>query len=281
MKKQNQEMRAEGIIAKKSKGQNFLTNSHFINLIVDSAFYLPNTNILEIGPGMGALTSSILLKANKLVCVEIDSTLVEYLTLKFKDQGLTVIQVDILTIDLEKLFLTKFLDNNPISIISNIPYYITSPIIFKLLKINNSKVKEIILMMQKEVGERIMAQPNSKNYSSLSAVCQFYSDIEKISLVGRNNFVPVPKVDSIVLKFKLNKKYPLINDEEFIRFIRMMFATKRKTILNNLAIIINNKILAEDILVRLNYALNLRSENLSLNDFYLLYNEIKQTKGEL
>ncbi|WP_348735800.1 16S rRNA (adenine(1518)-N(6)/adenine(1519)-N(6))-dimethyltransferase RsmA [Spiroplasma endosymbiont of Ammophila pubescens] len=282
MKKQNQEMRAEGIIAKKSKGQNFLTNPNFINLIVDSAFDLPNTNILEIGPGMGALTSSILLKANKLVCVEIDSTLVEYLTLKFKDQGLTVIQADILTIDLEKLFLTEFLDNNPISIISNIPYYITSPIIFKLLKINNPKVKEIILMMQKEVGERIMAQSNSKNYSSLSVVCQFYSDIEKVSLVGRNNFVPVPKVDSIVLKFKLNKKHPLlINDEEFIRFIRMMFATKRKTILNNLAIIINNKILAENILVRLNYALNLRSENLSLNDFYLLYNEIKQTKGEL
>lgn len=137
-------------------------------------------------------------------------------------------------------------------------------------------------MMQKEVGERIMAQPNSKNYNSLSVVCQFYSDIEKVSLVGRNNFVPAPKVDSIVLKFKLNKKYPaLINDKEFIKFIRMMFATKRKTILNNLAIIVNNKTLAEDILLKLNYALNLRSENLSLNDFYLLYNEIKQIKGEL
>ncbi|WP_275427272.1 rRNA adenine N-6-methyltransferase family protein [Spiroplasma citri] len=92
--------------------------------------------------------------------------------------------------------------------------------------------------------------------------------MEKVSLVGRNNFVPAPKVDSIVLKFKLNKKYPaLINDKEFIKFIRMMFATKRKTILNNLAIIVNNKTLAEDILLKLNYALNLRSENLSLMIF--------------
>ncbi|WP_338955603.1 16S rRNA (adenine(1518)-N(6)/adenine(1519)-N(6))-dimethyltransferase RsmA [Spiroplasma endosymbiont of Polydrusus cervinus] len=270
--KKNQEMEIEGIVAKKIKGQNFLTNPYFINLIVDSAFDLPKTNILEIGPGMGALTSYILAKGNKLVCVEIDSDLVKYLTVKFKDQNLKVIEADILNLDLETLFLTEFFDNNPISIISNIPYYITSPIIFKLLKIKNSKVTEIILMMQKEVGERIMAQPNFKAYNSFSVVCQFYSDIEKVSLVGRNNFMPVPKVDSIVLKFKLNKKYPSLKDEEeFINFVRMMFATKRKTILNNLSGIVNDKTLASDVLLKLHYSLNLRSENLSLNDFYILF----------
>ncbi|WP_374696636.1 16S rRNA (adenine(1518)-N(6)/adenine(1519)-N(6))-dimethyltransferase RsmA [Spiroplasma endosymbiont of Polydrusus formosus] len=282
MKKQNQEMQTEGLVTKKSKGQNFLTNPYFINLIVDSAFNLPKTNILEIGPGMGALTSYILAKANKLVCVEVDSDLTKYLTIKFKDQNLKVIEDDILNLDLEKLFLIEFFDNNPISIISNIPYYITSPIIFKLLKIKNPKVTEIILMMQKEVGERIMAQPNSKAYNSFSVFCQFYSDIEKISLVGRNNFMPAPKVDSVVLKFKLNKKYLSLNDEEeFINFVRMMFATKRKTILNNLAGIVNDKTLASDVLLKLHYFLNLRSENLSLNDFYILYNEVKQIKREL
>ncbi len=269
------------IIAKKSKGQNFLTNAYFINKIVDSAFEFPKTNILEIGPGMGALTNEILAKANKFICVEIDPDLVRYLTIKFKNQNLKIIEADILTIDLETLFATEFSDNNPISIISNIPYYITSPIIFKLLKIKNPKVKEIILMMQKEVGERIMAQPNSKVYNNLSIVCQFYSDIEKVCLVGRNNFVPVPKVDSVVLKFKLNQKYPdLKNEEDFISFIRAMFATKRKTILNNLATILNDKTSAQNILLKLNYALNLRSESLTLNDFYILYNEVKQNEKE-
>ncbi|AOX44367.1 16S rRNA (adenine1518-N6/adenine1519-N6)-dimethyltransferase [Spiroplasma sp. NBRC 100390] len=281
MKKQNQEMWVEGIIAKKSKGQNFLTNAYFINKIVDSAFEFPKTNILEIGPGMGALTNEILAKANKFICVEIDPDLVRYLTIKFKNQNLKIIEADILTLDLETLFATEFSDNNPISIISNIPYYITSPIIFKLLKIKNPKVKEIILMMQKEVGERIMAQPNSKVYNNLSIVCQFYSDIEKVCLVGRNNFVPVPKVDSVVLKFKLNQKYPdLKNEEDFISFIRAMFATKRKTILNNLATILHDKTLAQNILLKLNYALNLRSESLTLNDFYILYNEVKQNEKE-
>lgn len=282
MKKQNKEMKAEGIIAKKSKGQNFLTNPYFINLIVNSISFFKKTNILEIGPGMGALTNCILSKTNKLVCIEIDPVLVKYLTLKFKNKNLTIIQSDILTFDLEKLFLTKFPDNNTISIISNVPYYITSQIIFKLLKINNPKVKEIILMIQKEIGERIMAQPNSKIYNSFSVVCQFYSDIEKICYVGRNNFIPIPKIDSVVLKFKLNKKYPMIiNDKEFINFIRIMFTTKRKTILNNLGSVIHNKNLAKNILIKLNYTLNLRSENLSLNNFYILYNEIKKIKKEL
>ncbi|WHQ37594.1 ribosomal RNA small subunit methyltransferase A [Spiroplasma sp. SV19] len=281
MKKQNQEMLAEGIIAKKSKGQNFLTNSYFINKIVDSAFELSKTNILEIGPGMGALTNEILKKANKFVCVEVDPDLVKYLTIKFQNQNLKIIEADILTLDLETLFVTDFPDDNPISIISNLPYYITSPIIFKLLKIKNPKVKEIILMMQKEVGERIMAQSNSKVYNNLSIVCQFYSDIEKVCFVGRNNFVPAPKVDSVVLKFKLNRKYPdLKNEEDFIMFIRAMFATKRKTILNNLATILHNKTLAQDILLKLNYSLTLRSESLTLNDFYILYNEVKQNEKE-
>ncbi|RUP78117.1 ribosomal RNA small subunit methyltransferase A [Spiroplasma poulsonii] len=281
MKKQNQEMWEEGIIAKKSKGQNFLTNSYFINKIVNSVFEFPKTNILEIGPGMGALTNEILLKANKFVCVEIDPDLVKYLTVKFQNQNFKIIEADILTLDLETLFATEFPDNNPINIISNIPYYITSPIIFKLLKIKNPKVKEVVLMMQKEVGDRIMAQPNSKSYNNLSIVCQLYSDIEKVCLVGRNNFVPVPKVDSVVLKFKLNRKYPdLKNEEDFIVFIRAMFATKRKTILNNLATILHDKTLAQNILLKLNYSLTLRSERLTLNDFYLLYNEVKQNEKE-
>lgn len=281
MKKQNQKMWAEGIIAKKSKGQNFLTNSYFINKIVNSAFEFPKTNILEIGPGMGALTNEILLKANKFVCVEIDPDLVKYLTVKFQNQNFKIIEADILTLDLETLFATEFPDNNPINIISNIPYYITSTIIFKLLKIKNPKVKEVVLMMQKEVGDRIMAQPNSKAYNNLSIVCQLYSDIEKVCLVGRNNFVPVPKVDSVVLKFKLNRKYPdLKNEEDFIVFIRAMFATKRKTILNNLATILHDKTLAQNILLKLNYSLTLRSERLTLNDFYLLYNEVKQNEKE-
>ncbi|WP_425380001.1 16S rRNA (adenine(1518)-N(6)/adenine(1519)-N(6))-dimethyltransferase RsmA [Spiroplasma endosymbiont of Stenodema calcarata] len=280
-KKQNQEMRVEGINAKKSKGQNFLTNPYFINKIVDSAFEFPQTNILEIGPGMGALTKQISIKANKLVCVEIDADLVRYLTTKFLNQNVKILTGDILTFDLESLFATEFTDDNSISIISNIPYYITSPIIFKLLKIKNPKVKEIILMMQKEVAERIMAQPNSKLYNNLSIVCQFYSDIEKVCVVGRNNFIPVPKVDSIVLKFKLNRKYPTLkNEESFIKFIRAMFATKRKTILNNLGTILNNKTLAQTILLRLNYSLTLRSESLTLHDFYILYNEIKQNEKE-
>lgn len=129
--------------------------------------------------------------------------------------------------------------------------------------------------MQKEVGERIIATIGSKKYNNLSIICQYYCDITKIIIVKKNNFIPIPKVDSIVLKFVFNKKYKNIkNEQKFLIFIRLMFKHKRKNILNNLNYIIKNKQIAQKILNISKLKHNLRSENLSLIDFYKLYNNI-------
>ncbi|WP_236682146.1 16S rRNA (adenine(1518)-N(6)/adenine(1519)-N(6))-dimethyltransferase RsmA [Spiroplasma eriocheiris] len=281
MAQQNKEMITHNIYAKKRFGQNFLTNKHIINLIIDSVLGDSDQGIIEIGPGMGALTAEIIYKAAKTVAIEIDDNLIDFLINKYQTvKNFKVIHQDILKTNLDQLVAEEFSNLQEVNIISNIPYYITSPIIFKLLKITNPKVKSFVLMMQKEVGERILAQPNTKSYNNLSIVCQFYCDIEKVTLVGKNNFVPVPKVDSIVLKFTFNKKYHDIKNEgSFLEFIRSMFSTKRKTILNNLGNYLKNKRQAETILTSLKYSHNLRSENLTLNDFYLLYNKINEEES--
>ncbi|AGM25578.1 16S rRNA (adenine(1518)-N(6)/adenine(1519)-N(6))-dimethyltransferase RsmA [Spiroplasma chrysopicola] len=263
----------QDIIPQKSKGQNFLKNKHIINNIVDAANITEQTAILEIGPGMGALTDKIIIKAGKVVVIEIDPKLVLFLQQKYAHhQNLKIIKADILKVDINQLLAAEFDDFNVVNVISNLPYYITSPIIFKLLTSSNPKIKVLILMMQKEVGERILAQPNNKQYNNLSVVCQYYCDIKKVCLVGKNNFFPVPKVDSIVLAFTFNKKNLVIDNEtKFLEFIRTLFAHKRKTILNNFATITKDKTLATTVLNNLGYNLNLRAENLSLNDFYQIY----------
>jgi len=214
---------------KKSWGQNFLTDKNTINKIIE--IINPNTddNILEIGPGKGALTIPLSKLVSKINAIEIDPLLFEFLENK-KITNLSLINDDILNIDLYKY-------KKSTKVIGNLPYYITSPIIFKTLE--NKHLKKLIFMVQKEVAERISSKPKSKNYSRISVMIQTFCNIELKYNISKNVFYPKPKVDSCIIK--LNKKETNFDLREYSNFIKAAFRQKRKKIKNNLNGIINEE----------------------------------------
>lgn len=259
---------------KKNKGQNFLKNKDIINKIIESGnFNKEKSGIIEIGSGAGAITDSLVLNCKKLIGIEIDPELVLILQKKYENyKHIEIIEQDFLKIDLEKLIKEKFVDfdKKDITIISNLPYYITSPIIFKLLSCTNY-INSFILMMQKEVADRIQASINTKKYNNLSIVTSYYCDISKVIDVNKDNFIPIPKVDSSVLKFDINKKFKINDEEKFLYFIRKIFNNKRKTINNNLKNYLDcNGEKSKNILndAKINY--KLRPENITLDKYYEL-----------
>ncbi|AOG61088.1 16S rRNA (adenine1518-N6/adenine1519-N6)-dimethyltransferase [Spiroplasma helicoides] len=260
--------------AKKKFGQNFITDKNLINKIINLLGEDSEQLIIEVGPGRGALTKELVKKYQKVIAVEIDSDMEVVLKNEIKEKNFELIIEDILEIDLIDL-----IDQNSnikkVSIISNTPYYITSEIIFKTLYISQLLYKSIF-MVQKEVAQRICAKQNEKNYNNLSIACQFYGDIKYEFTVNKNMFKPVPKVDSAIISMSFNQKnYNLVKDDKkFIAFVRKIFNNKRKTILNNLSNTLNNKELADKVLTKINIEKNLRPENISLEDFIIIYNEV-------
>ncbi len=273
-------MEKEKFYFKKSKGQNFLRDKNIIDKIINSAnLELTKSAVIEIGPGNGALTDKIIKICKKLIVIEIDSHLIKILQKKYaKNKNIEIIQEDILQVNLKQLIEEKLseFDFKNIIIISNLPYYITSPVLFKLFSIN-LYISSFVLMMQKEVGERILANTGTKKYNNLSIISKFYCDIEQIAVVNKNCFFPVPKVDSIVLKFIINKKYNMKNEIEFLYFVRIMFNNKRKMILNNLSSYLNkSKDETKKILSFSNINPSYRPEKLNLENYYNLWFNIKK-----
>ncbi len=274
MQKINNILKEHNIKILKKYGQNFLVDQNIIEKIVKNLDPKIN-NILEIGPGLGAITDNILKEENKIIAIEIDQRISKLLKNKYGTK-VKIINNDVLKVNFAEIE-NKYFNNNKYSIISNLPYYITSPIIFKILE-TTKKCNSFILMMQKEVGERILAKQNSKKYNNFSLICEYYCDIKKITNVPASCFFPKPKVDSVVISFKINKTFDLNFEEEkeFIDFIKKMFTFNRKTILNNLSIITHDKINAEKILKNLKFNTNLRPCNLSLKNCYNLFIEVKR-----
>ena len=264
---------------KKQLGQNFLIDKNIINKIINQAkLSKEESHIIEIGPGNGALSDIIIKKCKKLILIELDKILIKKLKEKYKNyNNCKIINADILKIDLKEIIEQEFedIDSKNISIISNLPYYITSPILFNIFKLKN-RINNFILMMQKEVGERILALPNSKKYNNLTVFCNYYCDLINVCFVKNRSFIPMPKVDSIVLDFYFNPKYNLSEKEEerFLNFIKLMFLNKRKTILNNLTNITNSKTKAFNILKKVDLLTNLRSENLTLQQFFKIFKKL-------
>ncbi len=254
-------------IHKKSLGQNFLIDNNIINKIIDNINPTVNDLIIEIGPGEGALTKKLIKKNCDVLCFEIDKRLEETLN-KIKSDKLKIEFVDFLKINLKK-YINKEKYKN-LYFIGNLPYYITTAIINKI--INESDPYEIIIMVQKEVGERFMSSPNSKSYNSLSVYLQYNFDIEKIIKVSKNCFNPIPKVDSVVLKMKKNKKY-ICNDEDYLyKLIKDSFTQKRKNLKNNLKNYDLKKL--EIILNTIGKNLSNRAEEISVKEFVHLANEM-------
>ncbi|HEL0414930.1 TPA: 16S rRNA (adenine(1518)-N(6)/adenine(1519)-N(6))-dimethyltransferase RsmA [Streptococcus equi subsp. zooepidemicus] len=271
-----------GFTFKKSFGQNFLTDTNILQKIVDTAEIDKSVNVIEIGPGIGALTEFLAERAAEVMAFEIDERLVPILADTLRDfDNVQVVNQDILKADLQTQLKQFSHPDLPIKVVANLPYYITTPILMHLIE---SKVpfQEFVVMMQREVADRISAEPNTKAYGSLSIAAQYYMTANVAFVVPRTVFVPAPNVDSAILKMT-RRDQPLIEvqDEDFFfRVSRVGFVHRRKTLWNNL---VSHFGKAEDTKARLEQGLalagikpSIRGEALSIQDFGRLADALKQ-----
>lgn len=271
-----------GFTFKKSFGQNFLTDTNILQKIVDTAEIDKNVNVIEIGPGIGALTEFLAENAAEVVAFEIDERLVPILEDTLRDHdNIKVINEDVLKADLQTRVKEFKNPNLPIKVVANLPYYITTPILMHLIE---SKIPfaEFVVMMQKEVADRISAEPNTKAYGSLSIAVQYYMTAKVAFVVPRTVFVPAPNVDSAILKMT-RREQPLVEvkDEDFFfRVSKISFVHRRKTLWNNLTSHFGK---SEEVKTKLEQALgnanikpSIRGEALSIPDFARLSDALSE-----
>ena len=271
-----------GFTFKKSFGQNFLTDTNILQKIVDTAEIDKNVNVIEIGPGIGALTEFLAENAAEVMAFEIDDRLVPILEDTLRDHdNVNVINEDVLKADLQTRVNEFKNPELPIKVVANLPYYITTPILMHLIE---SKIPfaEFVVMMQKEVADRISAEPNTKAYGSLSIAVQYYMTAKVAFVVPRTVFVPAPNVDSAILKMT-RRKQPLVEvkDEDFFfRVSKASFVHRRKTLWNNLTSHFGK---SEEVKNKLEQALenaaikpSIRGEALSISDFARLSDALRE-----
>lgn len=256
--------------AKKAFGQNFLIDSNIINKIVDSADVL-SSGVIEIGPGLGAMTEVLTQKAKKVLAYEIDNDMVEILQNNIKADNFKILNVDFLKADLNK-DLEFFDDCDRVVVVSNLPYYITTPIIFKLLA-SETRITEFYFMVQKEVAQRFTGKPNTKDYNSLSVLIQYRTNAKILFNVPRTCFHPAPDVESAIIKLvKVKRDYDIANEEKFISFVQNLFALRRKTIVNNLSSKYSfSKERISNVLIEEGFSDKARAEELDLSEIVKLY----------
>ena len=254
-----------GLRANKKLGHNFLINESIIYDIVKKANVTKEDLVIEIGPGLGSLTKELINNAKKVIAIELDPNMIDILKSRFGIfDNFEVIYGDVLKIDLEELI--KGYDS--VKVVANLPYYITTPIIMKLLE-DKLKIKSITVMVQKEVGERICATHKDKEYGAITVSVQYYSEPQIIIDVPKENFLPAPEVDSCVIRLDMREK-PLVSlkDEKlFFRLVKGAFTQRRKTINNSLTCSGKSK---EEIIAALNKLgidSKLRAENLSIQQY--------------
>ncbi|HIU57471.1 MAG TPA: 16S rRNA (adenine(1518)-N(6)/adenine(1519)-N(6))-dimethyltransferase RsmA [Candidatus Ornithomonoglobus merdipullorum] len=264
-----------GFTFKKGLGQNFLTSKEILERIAESAEI--EYGAIEIGPGFGVLTDELAERAEKVVALEIDERLIPVLKDTMSDHdNIKVINADVMKTDMAKLIEEEF-GEKPVSIAANLPYYITTPIITMLLE-SRLPVKNIVVMVQKEVAERISAAPGSKDYGALTVMCRYFTRPELVCVVPASLFVPQPKVDSAVLRLRvLDKPSVEVSDEKlFFRTVKAAFSQRRKTLLNCLAANFpHGKAALTDILESLGIDPRRRGETLSIAEFAELSEKLR------
>lgn len=265
-----------GISVKKKFGQNFLLDKNVLSKIATSLSGESVKNVIEIGPGLGFLTNELVKEASNLVLYEIDDEMVSFLSTKSFPH--TIIRnIDILQVNLEKE-IKEYFNDEKVSLIANLPYYITTAILTKFLT-ETKQVENMVVMMQKEVAERICGKPKTKDYNALSVFIQYYSNAKILFNVSPQSFYPAPDVESSVVLIKrkeiINKA---LNDDKFNKFVKDIFSQRRKTLMNNLskAMTLNNeeKECVKDILTKQGHSLSVRSEELSVDEIVNLFNDI-------
>ena len=266
-------MKKYNIKANKSLGQNFLINEEVVKQIVDSSYISKQDLVIEIGPGLGTLTKYLLEEAGKVICIELDSKMLKILEDRFLlYDNFEIINDDVLKVDLKNIIKTekeigKFRN---VKIVANLPYYITTPIIMKLLE-EKLELESITVMIQKEVADRLIAIPGQKNTGSITYSVYYYASSEDILEVPNSSFIPEPEVISKVIKLNIRKK-PVVqvkDEKKLFKVIKCAFMQKRKTLLNSLT---NNKIFTSkqqgiEVLRSLDISENTRPEELSLEQF--------------
>ena len=259
----------------KSRGQNFLTDKSIIDEIIEGADIGPEDTVIEIGPGIGVITREAARRAKRVIAVEIDKNLIPILdeTLAGLD-NVKIINEDILKLDTKKLISGEKPEN--VKIMGNLPYYITTPIIMKLLE-EGVKAESITIMMQKEVADRIRALPGTKAYGALSVAVQYYCTAEKILDVPRSAFVPQPNVDSAVLRLFMRREKPaeLTDEKLFFKCVKAGFSQRRKTLLNSMQVLKGtDRDLIRDSLEAAGIDPARRAETLTIEEFAKIANEV-------
>lgn len=277
-------LKQHNIVLKKSLGQNFLTDAHVLQYIVDAANLDSHSGVIEIGPGLGALTEGLAERAQKVVAIELDNRLIPVLQDMFYDQSnVEIVHDDALKIDFAQLITDKFESCSQVNVVANLPYYVTSPILVKLLE-SSLSLTNIVVMIQKEVADRILARPGSKTYGSLSVFAQYFSEPSKVVQVPSHVFVPRPQVDSMVIKLSIRSVPPVPVEDEafFFQVVRASFAKRRKTLLNSLSSSLPfqlEKKRLEELIHSIGIDPGCRGEMLSMESFAQLSNILLQEQA--
>jgi len=253
---------------KKKFGQNFLIDNNVINNIIGSIQIEDESLIIEIGPGSGNLTKELQKTGAKIIAYEIDLETKEYLD-KLENEKTKIIYEDFLNRDIKQD--VNEMEYQELHVIANLPYYITTPIIEKIIK-SNINPKTMILMVQKEVADRLSAKPKTKDYGFITVYLNYYFNIKKLFNVSKTAFKPIPKVDSAVLKFEKQNEYKINDEEKFISLIKDAFKHKRKNLNNNLTAY--NKELIESILLKYDLSLKSRAEEVPIEVFIEITNAL-------
>ncbi|MDD4184938.1 MAG: 16S rRNA (adenine(1518)-N(6)/adenine(1519)-N(6))-dimethyltransferase RsmA [Candidatus Izemoplasmatales bacterium] len=269
--------KTKSVSAKKRFGQNFITDNNLLQKIVSQANITNNTFVIEIGPGMGSLTELLLNKANKVLAYEIDSDLIPKLVHRFNDKNnLILVNRDILEVDINEDIKKYFPADAEIVMVSNLPYYITTPILLKFLE-TTDKLSRLVVMTQLEVARRLTSKPRSKDYNALSIAIDYRTDASFLFKVNRAVFKPVPGVDSAVIALSTpkNAPYPKPKDEKrFFTLVRTAFMQRRKTLANNLLAggFSKNREEVESVLNKAKIPIGARAETLDTMTFINLAN---------
>ena len=266
-------MKKYDIKANKNLGQNFLIDENVVNEIIEASNINKENLVIEIGPGLGTLTKYLLEKARKVICIELDIKMLKILGDRFKlYDNFEIINQDILQVDLKNIIKKEKESNyiKEIKVVANLPYYITTPIIMKLLE-DELELESITVMVQKEVADRLIAIPGEKNTGAITHTIYYYSKAESVIEVPNNSFIPEPQVTSKIIKLNIRKEPPVMpmDVDKMFRIIKIAFMQKRKTLINALTNgkIFESKELGTKILEQLQINTNVRAEELSTEDF--------------
>ena len=273
-----EQLKIHGFRLSKGLGQNFLIDEDILTGILDGAEIGSEDSVLEIGPGFGVLTTGLCSRAKKVVSVELDNRMFEILKVNLSGfSNFELIEGDILQIDIKNILEEK-LDGKNTKVVANLPYYITTPIIMKLLE-ERHEFKSITVMVQKEVANRLCADPGCKEYGAITVSVNYYSTVRKILDVPAASFIPPPDVESTVIRFDIREKPPveLIDEALFFKVIKAAFGQRRKTLLNAISAggFCENKEKVKEILDECGINGIRRGETLSIEEFALLANTIR------